>query len=68
MGPAGEWPSHERANFGKKSVIENWLEIEVGLTTLGTNEPHARIACWLCVPKLRFCNIGDEDRRGLAVM
>jgi hypothetical protein len=22
----------------------------------------------LCVPKIRFCNIGDEDRRGLAVM
>jgi hypothetical protein len=41
MGPAGEWPSHERANFGgtfaiEKSIIENWLEIEVGLTALGT--------------------------------
>ena len=22
----------------------------------------------LCVPKIRFCNIGDEDRRGQAVM
>ena len=22
----------------------------------------------LCVPKIRSCNIGDEDRRGLAVM
>jgi hypothetical protein len=42
MGPAGEWTSHERANFGgtfavEKTVIENWLEIEVGLTALGTN-------------------------------
>ena len=42
MGPAGEWPSHDRANFGgtfavEKSIIENWLEIEVGLTALGTN-------------------------------
>jgi hypothetical protein len=41
MGPAGEWPSHERANFGgtfavEKSVIENWLEIEAGVTMLGT--------------------------------
>jgi hypothetical protein len=42
MGPAGEWPSHDRANFGgtfavEKTIIENWLEIEVGLTALGTN-------------------------------
>src|SRR6516225_4136128 len=42
IGPAGEWTSHERSNFGgtfavEKRVIENWLEIEVGLTTLGTN-------------------------------
>jgi hypothetical protein len=22
----------------------------------------------LCVPKIRFCNIGDEDHRGQAVM
>jgi hypothetical protein len=41
MGPAGEWLSHEGANFGgtfavEKSVIENWLEIEAGLTMLGT--------------------------------
>jgi hypothetical protein len=41
MGPAGEWPSHERNNFGgtfavEKSIIENWLEIEAGLTMLGT--------------------------------
>src|SRR6266852_1291888 len=41
MGPAGEWPSHEGANFGgtvaiEKSIIENWLEIEAGLTMLGT--------------------------------
>jgi hypothetical protein len=42
MGPAGEWPSRDRANFGgtfavEKSIIENWLEMEVGLTALGTN-------------------------------
>jgi hypothetical protein len=42
MGPAGEWPSHERGNFGgtfavEKSVIENWLEIEAGVTMLGTS-------------------------------
>ena len=41
LGPAGEWPSHERANFGgtfavEKALIENWLEIEVGLTSLNT--------------------------------
>jgi hypothetical protein len=23
---------------------------------------------WLCVPKIRFCNIGGEGRRGQAVM
>jgi hypothetical protein len=33
---------HDSANFGgtfavEKSIIENWLEIEVGLTALGTN-------------------------------
>ena len=32
MGPAGEWPSHERVTFGgtlvvKRSVIEDWLAI-----------------------------------------
>jgi hypothetical protein len=41
MGPAGEWPSHEGANFGgtfgvEKSIIEGWLEIEASLTALGT--------------------------------
>ena len=42
IGPAGEWPLHERANFGgtfavEKALIENWLEIELGLTALSTN-------------------------------
>jgi hypothetical protein len=41
MGAAGEWASHERANFGgtfavEKALIENWLEIEAGLTSLST--------------------------------
>jgi len=41
IGPAGEWPFNDRANFGgmfavEKTVIEDWLEIEVGLTALGT--------------------------------
>jgi len=41
IGPAGEWPFNDRANFGgmfavEKTVIEDWLEIEVGLTGLGT--------------------------------
>jgi hypothetical protein len=41
ISPAGEWPLNDRPNFGgmfavEKTIIENWLEIEVGLTTLGT--------------------------------
>jgi hypothetical protein len=27
-----------------------------------------RTSLYRCVPKIRFCNIGDEDRRGQAVM
>jgi hypothetical protein len=43
IGPAAEWPLHgERANYGgnvavEKDVIENWLELEAGLTGLGTS-------------------------------
>ena len=42
IGWAGEWPlNDERPNFGgmvaaEFSVIENWLEIEAGFTTLNT--------------------------------
>jgi hypothetical protein len=32
----------------------------------GTNILH--LAARLCVPKIRFCNIGDEDRRGQVAM
>jgi hypothetical protein len=43
IGPAAEWPLNgERANYGgniavEKEVIENWLELELGLTGLGSN-------------------------------
>jgi hypothetical protein len=43
VGPATEWPLRkERANYGgtiaaEKEVIENWLELEFGLTMLGTS-------------------------------
>jgi hypothetical protein len=42
IGPAGEWPLSDRANFGgmiavEKTIVENWLEIEVGLTSLNTS-------------------------------
>jgi len=42
IGPAGEWPLNgERPNFGgtiaaEITPIENWLELEFGLTTLST--------------------------------
>jgi hypothetical protein len=42
-----------------------------GLNPSAVNrELRAFKAAWetLCVPKIRFCNIGDEDRRGQAVM
>jgi hypothetical protein len=43
IGPAAEWPLHgERANYGgnvavEKDVIENWLELEAGLTGFRTS-------------------------------
>jgi hypothetical protein len=43
IAPAAEWPLHgERANYGgniavEREVIENWLELEAGLTGLGTS-------------------------------
>jgi hypothetical protein len=43
IGPAAEWPlKGERANYGgniavEKEVIENWLEIELGFSGLGTS-------------------------------
>jgi hypothetical protein len=42
IGPAGEWPVKDKPNFGgnfaiESTFIENWLEIEVGLTSLATN-------------------------------
>ena len=43
IAPAAEWSLHEeRSNYGgtvalEKEVIENWLELEAGLTGLGTS-------------------------------
>ena len=43
FGPAAEWPSNgERSNYGvnvavEKEVIAGWLEIELGITGLGSN-------------------------------
>ena len=42
IGPAGEWPLKDKPNFGgnfaiEATLIENWLEIEMGLTALSTN-------------------------------
>jgi hypothetical protein len=41
IGTAGEWPLSDRPNFGgtfavETTPIENWLELEFGLTTLAT--------------------------------
>jgi hypothetical protein len=41
IGTAGEWPFSDRRNFGgtfaiETTPIENWLELEFGLTTLAT--------------------------------
>jgi hypothetical protein len=41
IGTAGEWPFSDRPNFGgtfaiETTPIENWLELEFGLTTLAT--------------------------------
>jgi hypothetical protein len=42
LGPAGEWPLKDKPNFGgtfaiESTLIENWLEIEMGLAALSTN-------------------------------
>jgi hypothetical protein len=43
IGPAGEWPlKGDKNNFGgsfalESTLIENWLELEVGLTALSTS-------------------------------
>jgi hypothetical protein len=42
IGPAGEWPLGDRSNFGgtfaiESTPIENWLELELGLTMLSTS-------------------------------
>jgi len=41
IGPASEWPFNDKPNFGgtfaiEATPIENWLEIEMGLTNLAT--------------------------------
>jgi hypothetical protein len=41
IGPAGEWPFSDKPNFGgnfaiEATAIENWLEIELGMTALST--------------------------------
>ncbi len=41
IGPAGEWPFSDKPNFGgnfaiEATPIENWLEIEIGMTALST--------------------------------
>jgi hypothetical protein len=40
-----------------------WYLVQGGLMILA-----GILALILCVPKIRFCNIGDEGRRGQAVM
>jgi len=46
IGGAGEWPLQgERPNYGgtlaaEATPIEHWLEVEAGVTLLGTNRPH----------------------------
>jgi hypothetical protein len=42
IGPAGEWPFSDKPNFGgtfavEATPIENWLEIEIGMTMLSTS-------------------------------
>ena len=42
LGPAAEWPLHAQANYGgnvavEKEVIEDWLELELGVSYLGSN-------------------------------
>jgi hypothetical protein len=43
IGPAAEWPLHgERENYGgniavEEEIIEDWLELEAGLTGFGTS-------------------------------
>jgi hypothetical protein len=40
------------------------------LLKLGIKISQATVGRWmpLCVPKIRFCNIGDEDRQGQVAM
>jgi hypothetical protein len=66
VGGAAAWPLAARAQQGERmrriGVLMYW--------TADDAEGQARLAAFtrVCVPKIRFCNIGDEDRQGQVAM
>jgi hypothetical protein len=67
----GEMKEVDRGVIDKRLFIEA-SEFASVLVIMGrpgnTLSPVIRDAWGLCVPKIRFCNIGGEGRRGQAVM
>ena len=45
--------------------LYHWFPSVLGAIAIVRPETIIR---WLCVPKIRFCNIGDEGRQGRGVM
>jgi hypothetical protein len=60
MDNASALPTCPQRKQQQKTAIPKWFKI--------THTTSRRGFFWLCVPKIRFCNIGGEGRRGQAVM
>ena len=49
------------------AALPEGVRANVIMDALPGKKPLIKLS-YLCVPKIRFCNIGDEGRRGQAVM
>ena len=70
---AGSKPAMQALFARHRTYVYRWLLRLVSNETLAEDLlSEVFLDVWrqagLCVPKIRFCNIGDEGRRGQAVM